>query len=65
MRLDRTGSTISAYQSVDGTNWTLVGTDTLSMGSTVYIGLGVSSHTTSTAATAKFDNVVVTSSTEG
>ena len=58
VRLDRAGNTISAYQSIDGLNWTLVGTDTFSMGTTVYIGLGVSSHTTTTAATAKFDNVI-------
>jgi phosphatidylserine/phosphatidylglycerophosphate/cardiolipin synthase-like enzyme len=66
VRLDRIGSTITAYQSTDGTNWTLVGSDTFTMGSTVYIGLGVSSHTTSTAATATFDNVsIVVASTEG
>ena len=53
------------YQSVDGLNWALVGTDTFSMGSTVYVGLGVSSHTTSSAATAKFDHVSVTNSSEG
>ena len=35
------------------------------MGATVYIGLGVSSHTTTSAATAKFDNVSVTNSSEG
>jgi phosphatidylserine/phosphatidylglycerophosphate/cardiolipin synthase-like enzyme/regulation of enolase protein 1 (concanavalin A-like superfamily) len=65
VRLDRAGNTISAYQSVDGINWTLVGTDTFSMGTTVYIGLGVSSHTTTAAATAKFDNVAVTNPSEG
>jgi phosphatidylserine/phosphatidylglycerophosphate/cardiolipin synthase-like enzyme len=57
VRLDRQGNTISAYQSANGTSWTLVGTDTFTMGTTVYIGLGVSSHTTSSTATAKFDNV--------
>ena len=65
MRLDRAGNTISAYQSVDGINWTLVGTDTFSMGTTVYIGLGVSSHTTTAAATASFDNVSITDPSEG
>jgi phosphatidylserine/phosphatidylglycerophosphate/cardiolipin synthase-like enzyme len=66
VRLDRIGATITAYQlSPDGTNWTLVGSDTFTMGSTVYIGLGVSSHTTSAAATATFDNVSVIASTEG
>jgi phosphatidylserine/phosphatidylglycerophosphate/cardiolipin synthase-like enzyme/regulation of enolase protein 1 (concanavalin A-like superfamily) len=65
VRLDRVGNTISAYQSADGLNWTLVGTDTFAMESTVYVGLGVSSHTTTTAATAKFDNVVLTTASEG
>jgi hypothetical protein len=60
VRLDRVGNTITAYQSVDGTNWTLVGADTIPMASSVYIGLGVGSHTTATAATATFDHVVVT-----
>jgi phosphatidylserine/phosphatidylglycerophosphate/cardiolipin synthase-like enzyme/regulation of enolase protein 1 (concanavalin A-like superfamily) len=65
VRLDRVGATISASQSTDGTNWTLVGSDTFTMGSTVYIGLGVSSHTTSAAATATFDNVSIIASAEG
>jgi phosphatidylserine/phosphatidylglycerophosphate/cardiolipin synthase-like enzyme len=62
VRLDRIGSTITAYQSTNGTAWTLVGSDTFTMGPTVYIGLGVSSHTTSTAATATFDNVSIVAS---
>jgi hypothetical protein len=65
VRLDRVGTTITAYQSVDGVNWVLVDSDTFTMGATVYIGLGVSSHTTSTAATAVFDSVSVIASTEG
>jgi regulation of enolase protein 1 (concanavalin A-like superfamily) len=66
VRLDRIGSTITAYQSTNGTTWTLVGSDTFTMGTTVYIGLGVSSHTTSSAATATFSNVsIVVASTEG
>jgi hypothetical protein len=60
VRLDRTGDTISAYQSASGSNWTLVGSDTFAMGTTVYVGLAVSSHTTSATATGTFDNVGVT-----
>jgi regulation of enolase protein 1 (concanavalin A-like superfamily) len=59
VRLDRTGDTISAYQSADGTNWVLVGEDVIPMGSTLYAGLAVSSHTTSSTATATFENVSV------
>jgi phosphatidylserine/phosphatidylglycerophosphate/cardiolipin synthase-like enzyme/regulation of enolase protein 1 (concanavalin A-like superfamily) len=66
VRLDRSGDVFTAYQSPDGANWTLVGTDTIPMGGTVYIGLGVSSHTTSATATGVFDNVVVsTGGSEG
>jgi hypothetical protein len=57
VKLERLGSTINAYSSPDGTTWSLVGSDTFTMGSTMLVGLGVSSHTTSTAATGTFDNV--------
>jgi hypothetical protein len=57
VKLERIGSTINAYSSADGTTWSLVGSDTFTMGSSLLIGLGVSSHTTSSAATATFDNV--------
>jgi len=60
VRLDRVGNTITAYQSLDGSAWTLVGADSIPMASSVYIGIGVSSHTTSAAAAATFDHVVVT-----
>jgi regulation of enolase protein 1 (concanavalin A-like superfamily) len=60
VRLDRTGTTITAYQSADGNNWVLVGSDTISVGQTIFIGLGVSGHTTSSTATATFDNVEIT-----
>jgi hypothetical protein len=57
VKIERIGSTINAYSSPDGAAWTLVGTDTFALGSTMLVGLGVSSHTTSTAATATFDSV--------
>ena len=60
VRLDRTGDTLTAYQSADGVNWTVVGTDTIPMAQTVFVGLAVSSHTTTTAATATFDNLTIT-----
>lgn len=65
VRLDRAGTSISAYQSVDGITWTLVGTDTFSMGAAVYVGLAVSSHTTTAAATATFSSVSVSTPSEG
>ncbi len=57
VKLTRSGSTITAYESADGVNWTLVGSDTFSMAQTVYVGLAVTSHTTSSNATCTFDNV--------
>ena len=57
VKLERAGSTFNAYSSPDGATWTLVGTDTIPMASTVYVGLAVSSHTTGALATATFDNV--------
>jgi regulation of enolase protein 1 (concanavalin A-like superfamily) len=60
VRLDRVGSSVSAYQSSDGSVWTQVGTSTIATGASVFVGLGVSSHVTSRLATASFDSVSVT-----
>src|SRR5262249_22288937 len=57
VKIERAGSTINAYSSPDGATWTLVGSDTFTMGSSMLVGLGVSSHTTSSAATCTFDHV--------
>lgn len=57
------GSAFTAYTSPDGVNWTQLGsTQTFAMTQNVYIGLAVSSYSTSTLATATFDNVSVSSS---
>jgi regulation of enolase protein 1 (concanavalin A-like superfamily) len=61
VKLVRQGSTISAYDSIDGSAWTLVGSDSFTMGSTVLVGLAVSSHVTGVNATATFDNVAIQS----
>jgi regulation of enolase protein 1 (concanavalin A-like superfamily) len=57
VKIVRAGTTFSAYQSADGNTWTLIGTATISMGSTVQIGLAVTSHNNAAAATATFDSV--------
>ena len=59
VKLVRAGNVISGYESADGVNWTLVGSDTFAMGQSVFIGLAVSSHVTGTNATATFDNVSI------
>ena len=53
----RSGSTFSGYSSPDGTTWTLVGSDTVSMGSSVYVGLAVTSHNDSALCTGVMSNV--------
>jgi phosphatidylserine/phosphatidylglycerophosphate/cardiolipin synthase-like enzyme/regulation of enolase protein 1 (concanavalin A-like superfamily) len=57
VRLVRSGNTFSAYTSSNGSSWTLVGTQTISMASTVYVGLAVTSHQNGTLSTASFTNV--------
>jgi hypothetical protein len=61
VELVRNGSLIAAYESPDGSNWTLVGSDTFTaMPDTVLVGLAVSSHVQGTLATATFDSVQIT-----
>jgi len=62
LKLTRSGSTITAYSSADGTTWTQVGTTTISMNDPVTIGLFNCAHNASALNTATFDNVSVTSS---
>ena len=62
VRIVRSGSTVSAYVSGDGSSWSLVGSDTITMGTTVYVGLALSSHTDTAIATATYDNVSVSAS---
>jgi regulation of enolase protein 1 (concanavalin A-like superfamily) len=63
VRLARRGSTVTAYDSSDGVTWRTVGTMTLA-GSTVYVGLAVTSHNVGTAATAVFEDVTLQPPTE-
>ena len=59
VKLQRRGATITAYRSADGVSWTLVGSDTFTMPTNVYVGLAVSSHDATRVATVTFDNVSV------
>jgi phosphatidylserine/phosphatidylglycerophosphate/cardiolipin synthase-like enzyme/regulation of enolase protein 1 (concanavalin A-like superfamily) len=61
VKLARSGSTISAYESADGSTWTLVGSDSFTMNTDVLVGLALSSHISGTLATANFDNVSLSS----
>jgi regulation of enolase protein 1 (concanavalin A-like superfamily) len=65
VKLVRSGNTFSSYASSDGVNWTQVGTSqTLSMASSVSVGLAVDSGNTSALATAVFDNVSTSSAAQ-
>ncbi|MDB6018213.1 MAG: hypothetical protein JWR19_2702 [Pedosphaera sp.] len=63
VKLTRTGNTFAGYDSSDGTNWVLVGSDTVAMAGAVYVGLAVTAHNTNAINTSAQDNVVVTSAT--
>ena len=65
VRLVREGNLFSAYRSTDGTTWSLVGSDTISMASTVYVGVALTSHNTAQRATATFTNLTARTLTPG
>jgi regulation of enolase protein 1 (concanavalin A-like superfamily) len=60
LKLARNGTTVTASVSADGATWRTVGSTTVSMGTSTYIGLVVTSHNTGARNTASFDNVGVT-----
>lgn len=60
VKLTRAGTTITAFSSADGANWTTVGSDTIAMASSIYVGLAVSSHVAGTLATATFASTAIT-----
>jgi regulation of enolase protein 1 (concanavalin A-like superfamily) len=60
VKLVRLGTSVTAYASTDGATWTQVGTETIAMGTTINVGLAVTSHSNGTLAAATFDHVTVT-----
>ncbi len=60
VRLVRVGNVITASRSTDGATWTTVGSVTVSMSSTVYIGLLSSATDAAKLNIAKFTNVTLT-----
>ncbi len=63
VRLRREGDRFTAFQSNDGVAWTLVGSATIPMGTTVRIGLAVTGHTDAASCSAAFDQVSVIATT--
>jgi regulation of enolase protein 1 (concanavalin A-like superfamily) len=60
LRLTKSGTTINAYRSSNGTTWTLVNTQSISFPTSVLVGLWTASGNTTSSATAVTNNVSVT-----
>ena len=60
VRLLRVGNTFRAYTSSNGSSWTPIGSASISMPSTVYVGLPVTGTNNNLVCTAKISNVAVT-----
>ncbi len=60
VRLTRQGNVLTGYVSTDGLSWTQVGTDTIAMVPTIYVGLAVTAHTTTALNQSVFSNVFLT-----
>src|SRR5262245_24791885 len=41
VRIVRSGTTVTAYSSATGTTWTTIGSDTIALGATAYVGIAV------------------------
>lgn len=54
LRLKREGATFTGYAGFEGTNWALLGSTTLTLPDTVYVGLAVSSRVGTQPTTARF-----------
>ena len=63
VRIVRSGNVFRAYESLNGTDWNLLGEQAIAMPSSAVIGLALSSATGNTTSTAKFSNVSLEHST--
>jgi regulation of enolase protein 1 (concanavalin A-like superfamily) len=57
VRVVRSGNTFTASYSSDGTNWAEVGTETITMPASIFVGMAVTSHNNTALTTATFTNV--------
>ena len=62
VRLARSGSTITASRSTNGSSWTVIGSSTVSLASPCYVGLAVASGSTTALNTSVLDNVSLSAS---
>jgi hypothetical protein len=58
--LQRQGTTITGSSSLDGVNWTVLGSQSIPIGDPILMGLAVTSHNNSELNTSTFDNVTFT-----
>ncbi|GCE15862.1 hypothetical protein [Tengunoibacter tsumagoiensis] len=65
VRLVRSGTTFTGSISSDGSIWTQIGSDTVTMGSSAYVGLAVTAHNSSLLNSSTFTNVSVSSGGSG
>jgi hypothetical protein len=67
IKLERSGSSFSCFYSTDGVKWTAMSWNpqTVNMTGTVYIGLAVTSHSSSAVTAAGFSNVATTGGVTG
>lgn len=63
LKLKRQGNVFTFLTSYDGTNYTQIGTQTISMTAAVYMGLALTSHNSAEFASATFDNVATMGAT--
>jgi regulation of enolase protein 1 (concanavalin A-like superfamily) len=61
VRLVRKGSTVTAYCSPNGSTWSAIGSQTIALGASAYVGIATTSHNTSSATTATVSQVTVNS----
>ncbi len=62
VRVTRSGTKFTGYVSSDGMTWSAIGQYSITMGTQVYVGLAVDSHSNGALSTVVFDNVQVPSS---
>lgn len=60
VRITRSGNTLTGFSSTNGTTWTQIGSVTITLPSSVYVGFFATSHNDGTLTTATFTNVAVT-----
>jgi hypothetical protein len=63
VRIARNGSAITSSVSTNGTTWQTIGTQSITMAATVYVGLAVTSHNAAQKVSAVFSGVTVTPTT--